>query len=332
MDAIIEQLVHSAEPAIRYKTRVDLLGEDPTLPDIQRLRQEIKQCARVRQLLSERQPDGTLPHHPYAKWTGAHWVLVMLAELKYPAGEKELLPLREQVYGWLFSKARLQAIERYMIAGRTRMCASMEGNAIFALLQLGLADERIRLLVERLMAWQWADGGWNCDKKPEAHVSSFMETLIPLRALAHYSQMTGNAQAHTACLHAAELFLQRRLFKRLSDGTVIAEDFLRLRYPCYWHYDILWGLKVIAEVGVLADTRCDEALEVLTSKRLVDGGFPAEKKHYQVTNPLLNGYSLVDWGGTSLKRMNPFVTVEALSLLKRSSAGGSFSSSAQAKS
>jgi len=152
MDAIIEQLVHSAEPAIRYKTRVDLLGEDPTLPDIQRLRQEIKQCARVRQLLSERQPDGTLPHHPYAKWTGAHWVLVMLAELKYPAGEKELLPLREQVYGWLFSKARLQTIERYMIAGRTRMCASMEGNAIFALLQLGLADERVRLLVERLMA------------------------------------------------------------------------------------------------------------------------------------------------------------------------------------
>jgi hypothetical protein len=121
-------------------------------------------------------------------------------------------------------------------------------------------------------------------------------------------------------------------FKRLSDGTVIAEDFLRLRYPCYWHYDILWGLKVMAEVGVLADTRCDEALEVLTSKRLVDGGFPAEKKHYQVTNPLLSGYSLVDWGGTSLKRMNPFVTVEALSLLKRSSAGGSFSSSAQAKS
>ena len=74
------------------------------------------------------------------------------------------------------------------------------------------------------------------------------------------------------------------------------------------------------EVGAdeeAADTRCDEALEVLTSKRLVDGGFPAEKKHYQVTNPLLSGYSLVDWGGTSLKRMNPFVTVEALSLLSR---------------
>jgi hypothetical protein len=58
------------------------------------------------------------------------------------------------------------------------------------------------------------------------------------------------------------------------------------------------------------------------SLRLVEGGFPAEKKHYQVTN------TLVDWGGTSVKRMNPLVTVEALSLLKTSSAGGSLSSSA----
>jgi hypothetical protein len=76
----------------------------------------------------------------------------------------------------------------------------------------------------------------------------------------------------------------------------------------------------------------DKLLSMGRSLRLVDGGFPAEKKHYQVTNPLLSGYALVDWGGTSLKRMNPFVTVEALSLLKTSSAGGSLSSSAQAKS
>jgi hypothetical protein len=27
-------------------------------------------------------------HHPYtAKWYGAHWVLVALAELRYPAGD-----------------------------------------------------------------------------------------------------------------------------------------------------------------------------------------------------------------------------------------------------
>jgi hypothetical protein len=317
MTTIIEQLLASEEPVIRYKARVHLLDEDVNSAEIRQLRDEIRVCERTRRLLSERGKDGKIPYHPYAKWYGAHWVLVMLAEMDYPAGDEELIPLREQVYAWLFSDERLRSMKRYTIAGRTRMCASMEGNAIFALLKLGLADERVEKLVGRLLEWQWPDGGWNCDKKPQAHVSSFMETLIPLRGLALYSQLTGHEQVHSACRRTAEVFLERCLFKRLSDGTVISNDFFKLRYPCYWHYDILFGLKVMAEAGFIGDPRCREALELLAAKRLADGGFPAEKKHYSATEG--NGRSLVDWGGTSVKRMNPFVTADALYVLKRAS-------------
>ena len=107
------------------------------------------------------------------------------------------------------------------------------------------------------------------------------------------------------------------LFKRLSDGTIISDDFLKLRYPCYWHYDILSGLKVMVEAGFIRDSRCRKALELLASKRLPGRGFPAEKKHYTATENVGNGRSLVDWGGTSTKRMNPFVTADALYVLKR---------------
>jgi len=317
MVTILENLLTSEEPAIRYKARVYLLDEDPGTPELKYLQHEIKHCERTRTLLSERGADGKIPHHPYAKWYGAHWVLVMLADMDYPAGDEELVPLREQEYAWLLSAGRLRSIKNNMKAGLTRMCASMEGNAIFALLKLGLADERIAILVDRLLAWQWPDGGWNCDKKPGAHVSSFTETLIPLRGLALYSQLTGNAQARAASTRAAEFFLKRHLFKRLSDGSVISNDFLRLRYPCYWHYDILFGLKVMAEAGFLKDARCREALDLLASRRLPDGGFPAEKKYYNVTKETSNGRSLVDWGGTNVKRMNPLVTVDALHVLKR---------------
>ncbi len=230
---ILEHLLSSEEPAIRYKARVHLLDEDPNTPEIRQLQNEIKMCDRVRRLLSDRDADGKIPYHPYAKWYGAHWVLVTLADMDYPAGDDNLIPLREQVYAWLFSDGRLRSITRHTIAGRRRMCASMEGNAIFALLKLGLADGRIDKLVERLLTWQWPDGGWNCDKKPQAHVSSFTETLIPLRALALYSRLTGHAQARTARQQAAEIFLERCLFKRLSGGTVISGDFFKLRYPCY---------------------------------------------------------------------------------------------------
>ncbi|MBZ0281674.1 MAG: hypothetical protein K8L97_13125 [Anaerolineae bacterium] len=309
-------LLECDEPSIRYKIRLHLYGESPDSAAMQQLQQSIQTSQRVRRLLSERGADGMIPHHAYHKWNGAHWVLVMLAELDYPPGDSDLIPLREQVYGYLFSAQHVRSIKQKTIAGRVRMCASIEGNAIYALSKLGLADERTPELVARLLAWQWPDGGWNCDKNPLTQVSSFTESLLPLRGLAQYAQVTGDAPAAEAAARTAEVFLQRHLFRRLSNGVVMNPDFLKLHYPCYWHYDILMALKVLNEAGFIADPRCGEALDQLRSKQLSDGGFPAEGKFYRVTDEPMNRCTRVDWGGTSRKQMNPFVTADALVVLK----------------
>ena len=68
--------------------------------------------------------------------------------------------------------------------GRYRAHGSQHGNALLAVIRLGLVDDRAPRLVERLLHWQWPDGGWNCDRDPAADTSSFMETLPPMRALA----------------------------------------------------------------------------------------------------------------------------------------------------
>ena len=75
------------------------------------------------------------------------------------------------------------------INGRVRRCASQEGNCYYYSLALGLADDRTEELAARLIKWQWEDGGWNCDKRPEASISSFNETLIPLRGLVLYANI-----------------------------------------------------------------------------------------------------------------------------------------------
>ena len=54
--------------------------------------------------------DGKLTTHPYSKWHGAHWVLSLLADLGYPEGDNFLIPLREQVYNWLFSEKHEKSI------------------------------------------------------------------------------------------------------------------------------------------------------------------------------------------------------------------------------
>ncbi|MHA2273132.1 MAG: hypothetical protein ACXACI_14805 [Candidatus Hodarchaeales archaeon] len=315
MDGIIDKLLDSTEPSIRFRVNTDILGEDYESPAIKKLQTDIKSSSRANLLLSEQDKDGQIPFHPYAKWYGAHWVLVSLADIGYPPGDEVLAPLREQVYDWLFSSQHEKKIKA--IQGRVRRCASQEGNAVYYLCRLGLADARTDELVERLLKWQWPDGGWNCDKNPHACHSSFMESLIPLRSLAQYSKQTGDKDAKTTAEQAAEIFLKRKLFRRQHNGEIIKEDFVKLHYPCYWRYDILFGLKVMAEAGFIRDERCDEALTLLESKQLPDGGFPAEKKYYQVTdNKKRSGRSLVDWGGTSKKRANEFVTVDALYVLK----------------
>src|SRR4029453_1490203 len=225
---MLERLLASADPCVRAGARLRLSAPDPHASKA--LRDEVRASQRVRALLSGRDADGRIPGHPYAKWWGAHWVLAALAELGHPTGDPELIPLREQVYGWLLSKPHERAIRA--IDGRVRRCASQEGNAVYALLTLGLDDARTEELVERLLRWQWPDGGWNCDKRPEAVHSSFMETLIPLRALALHARLGGSPRSKRAVLRAAEVFLKRDLYKGARDGKPISKDFLELHYPC----------------------------------------------------------------------------------------------------
>lgn len=309
----VDRLLASAEPAVRYKTMVRVLGEEPGSPAVQRVQEEVRNSPRIQALLSARDANGHIPYNPYAKWYGAHWVLAALADLGYPAGDASLIPLREDVLAWLLSEAHRKTIKT--IDGRTRRCASQEGNAIYYLLKLGLADARVEELVARLLRWQWPDGGWNCDKHPEAAKSSFMESLIPLRALVLHAQLTGSRASKDAAVRAAEVFLTRRLYRRVADGTIMRPEFVVLHYPCYWHYDILAGLTVMAEAGLLHDPRCQDALDLLATKRLPDGGFPAEKRYYRTTGRPTNGWSAVNWGGTNVRHMNEWVTVDALAVL-----------------
>jgi hypothetical protein len=313
-DPLIQSLLGSSQPAVRFNTLVNVLGYKRDAPEALEAQSAISGSALVRTLLSERDDQGQIPLHPYAKWRGAHWVLACLADLGYPPGDTSLQPLMEQVYVWLLGRQHTQSIKT--IAGLVRRCASMEGNALYASLCLGLADARSDELAARLMSWQWPDGGWNCDKHRLAHNSSYHETLIPMRALIRYAEVSGDQRARTVAEQAAEIFLKRSLFKRQRDGQLISEDFIKLYYPYYWHYSTLFGLKVMAEGGWIGDTRCGEALELLESKRLADGGFPAEVKYYRLAPSAKTGRSLVSWGPSGNKRMNEFVTVDALFVLK----------------
>jgi len=311
-----------------------MLGESESSRGIRALRREIQRSPRVAALLAGRGADGRLlrGRHIYAKWQGAHWAMATLADLGYPPGDRTLLPIRDQLLDvWLGShfyeefecatKAGAYAGHHTgvpVMRGRYRRCGSQQGNALYSIVTLGLADKRTEELAERLLHWQWPDGGWNCDKDPSADSSSFMETLTPMRGLVAFARHSKNAAAGKAVKRAAEVFLERQLFKRRSTGATIRGEILQLHYPLYWHYDILGGLKVMAEAGLIDDARCGAALDALEAKRLPDGGFPAETRHYKTSRKIEFGADAVDWGGTSKRQANPWVTADAFTVLAAS--------------
>jgi hypothetical protein len=330
-DLIVNALLRSDEPSIRWKTRVHVLGEDRKSKIVRAIQSEIRESVRVRALLSRSEQllrPGSA-RKVYNKWQGLHWVLASLADLGYPEGDASLRPIRDRVMEfWLgpsyfeeFEAASKAAAYRHegvpVMRGRYRRCGSQQGNALYSVTTLGIADERAASLAERLLHWQWPDGGWNCDRDPAADTSSFMETLLPMLGLAAYARTNKDAAASKAVNEASEVFLRRKLFKRASDGKVIRADFVALHYPLYWHYDFLHGLKAMAHIGRISDPRCADALELLERKRLPDGGWPAENRYYKVSpKVMVANADYVDWGGTSAKRMNEWVTVDALAVLR----------------
>jgi len=207
----------------------------------------------------------------------------------------------DQVYNWLFSPRFLKSIKT--IKGKVRRCSSQEGNAIYYSHLLGLNDGRTEQLVDRLLEFQWPDGGWNCDRNPEAHHSSYHESLIPLRALIKHLNDVGKQlpksrknKLQKAINNAKEVFLKRELFLATSTEKAIHPHFTLLHFPYYWRYNILFALKVLKEGEFLADPRCQKVLTLIESKKLPMGGFPAEKKYYIFSTRASTGRSAVNWG------------------------------------
>lgn len=318
----IQFLLNSPDPSIRYFTLIDLLSASPRSREVIAAQKEIPNGARVQALLAEPKASdrktnrmfathpGSFGDHPYKKWNGAHWRLVSLVELGMPANNRRAHAAADQVLTWLTSDDHRASIKK--INGRWRRCASQEGNALAVCSRLGMKDDpRVQSLAQSLIDWQWDDGGWNCDKNPRAHHSSFYESLAPLWGLSEWHRVTKDKNARQAIDQAAELFLRHRLFRSEQTGKVIDDEWLKLHYPLYWHYDILQALVILSRADQVRDPRCAEALDLIERKRGADGCWRAEGFYWKPNG--ISNVEVADWGR---RGANEMITLNALRVLK----------------
>jgi hypothetical protein len=94
--------------------------------------------------------------------------------------------------------------------------------------------------------------------------SSFHESWGPILGLAAYG-------ADEAAARGAAFLLEHRVVFSHRTGEPAHPAFLRIRFPAYWHYDLLAGLRTLAAAGVVREPRARDALGLLESKRRPDG-------------------------------------------------------------
>jgi hypothetical protein len=135
-------------------------------------------------------------------------------------------------------------------------------------------------IVKRILGERLADGGWNCEVENGSVRSSFDTTINVLDGLNEFERATGGSAAvREARRSGEEYLLERGLLRRKSTGEIANPAYLDFAFPYYWRYDVLRALDYFRRSGAVPDARMAEAVEVVRSKRRLDGRWLLDRVH-----------------------------------------------------
>jgi hypothetical protein len=232
-------------------------------------------------------------------WTSTLPTLTLLRDFGI---DPDAQPVRETVE-LVRENSRWEHAGQRFFDGEVEPC--INGRTVWVGAYFGMDVDGI---VARLLKEQLEDGGWNCEAENGSVRSSFDTTMCVLEGLLEHERATGGStQATVARRRGENYLLERQLFRRLSTGEVVDEDWLRFSFPTWWHYDVLRALDYFRATGDAPDPRLAEAVALLRSKQQPDGRWLLENTH-----PGAVHFSMEDGDGQP-SRWN---TLRALRVLK----------------
>jgi hypothetical protein len=213
-------------------------------------------------------------------WTATAYVLLDLVHLGLdPACEQARIAV-----GLVRDTSRWEATDTPFFSGETEPC--INGMTVCIGAHFGPSVDGV---VERLLADQLPDGGWNCWAEYGATVSSFHSTMSVLEGLLAWQHSGRDDPRVEESRSRGEVYLlDRRLYRRLSTGTVADPRFTMFSYPTRWYYDVLRALDHLRAAG-RRDPRASEAIAILRDKRGEDGRWPLENVHQGPTHLEMEG-------------------------------------------
>lgn len=268
------------DPAIRWQVLRDLVRASPGDVAAERSRVELEGWGA--QLLALEDPDGLWAGgacfpaaygggEPGQPWTSTMHVLQTLQVLGLdPACESA-----RRAIALVAANGRWEHDGQRYFDGEVEPC--INGRTIETGAYFGID---VAPLVERVLGERLADGGWNCEAENGSVRSSVDTTIDVLDGLLEFERVAGGSdELLTARRSAEEYLLERRLFRRRSTGEIVDPAYLDFAFPYYWRYDVLRALDYFRGSGATPDARMAEAIEVVRSKRQLDGRWLLDRIH-----------------------------------------------------
>lgn len=279
--SVIRWLLDS-EPSIRWQVMRDLIGAPAE--EVAAERGRIATEGAGARLLALQGADGSWGGVAWNRgWDSTMHVLTLLRDMGLdPASDqarRAVALVRDRVT-WSGCGPR-ECDGNAFFQGEVEPCINGQVAAVGAYF-----GQDVRGIVDRLLAEQLPDGGWNCEAAHGSTRSSFNTTICVLEALLEYQRAVGASQeVIEARLRGQEYLLERRLFRRRSTGEVIERDrkggaaWTSFAFPTWWHYDLLRGLEYLRSAAAAPDERVAEAVELVVSKRERDGRWLLETRY-----------------------------------------------------
>ena len=280
-----------ADPAIRWQVMRDLTSASASDVAAEQARVAVEGWGA--QLLALQGPDGQWDGGTYRPgwvdeskpffdaWTATTFSLLLLRDLGVDPAD----PAVQRAIAMVRDNARWDATGELFFEGEVEPC--INGSAVAVGAYFG---QDVDGVVDRLLARQLEDGGWNCWAEYGATVSSFNTTICVLEGLLTW-ELAGGASADvaTARQRGDAYLIERGLLRRRSNGQIVDPRFTMFSFPTRWYYDALRGLDYLRSTGQPPDERYAEAIELVAAKRDEDGYWPLENTHMGPTHFEMEG-------------------------------------------
>ncbi len=187
-------------------------------------------------------------------------------------------------------------------------CLCAVGNMYQVLFACGVdVDQELPWMRAWILKYQLPDGGLNCDEKAYTKAvpkSSIVTTVACLEAIlfCHKNKLTDDEVLFLD--RGAKYLLKQQLFRKVSTGEVIDQNWLEIRFPRFYEYDFLRGYYFLQKWKqksgfIIPDTLIAEVESLVAAQTTSDG---IQLKRYnlfdkQSYNPKTDGTWA--WGETS---------------------------------